>query len=456
MPKLTPLRYDGNKAGQVKRLRLALPEQFDYLIEPFCGSAAFSLSMIDDGIIDAENVWLNDKNPSLMAFNRVLRDNRYELMSGLRHIQNERGIGDKNLFLEALGNLENPTGDLIDLAMARFIENMLGIKGKVSKKGNFCEPILSGYGLRKKHIDNLEHFGRLLQGTKQSCLDFRDIVPPSKDTLIYLDGPYGDIRKDADSYGADYTLERAEFAEACNEHRDNGHLLISYGDNQESIELFSGWNIYRVPVVRPSCTTKTKTELIITNYEIPNADLLPDEWEKIGTLTPPLSKQKYQVIYSDPPWKFENDKGKRSCAANHYDTCAIDELKRIPVADIVADEAVMYMWATEYTQWHVEELMNAWGFTLNKKNRFVWVKTNKNGEPIGARGVRCQIAKPVIEYLMVGTTRNDGKMPWADADGQRDKRRQLVYASVERIHSKKPVDFRRLIESINGDNKSWG
>ena len=352
-------------------------------------------------------------------------------------------------------SIENPNGDLLDLAVARFIENMLGVKGKVSKKGNFSDQIPPGYGLREQHIHNLERFSWLLQGTKQSCLDFRDIPVPTEDTLIYLDGPYGDMKKDADSYGADYTLERDEFVKGCNELRDEGRLLISYGDNQESIELFSGWNIYRVPVIRPSCKSKTKTELIITNYEISCADQLPDDWEKIGTLTPPLPGKKYQVIYSDPPWKFENDKGKRSCAANHYDTCAMEELKRIPVVDIVADEAVMYMWATEYSQWHVEELMNAWGFTLNKKNRFVWVKTNKDGESMGARGVRCQIAKPVVEYLMVGTTRNDAKMPWADSDGQRDKRRQLVNAPVERIHSRKPIDFRRLIETINGDDKSY-
>ena len=285
MPKQSPLRYDGCKAGQVKRLRLALPEHFDYLIEPFCGSAAFSLSLIDDGIIEADKVWLNDKNPSLMAFYRMLRDHPYEFLPGLRQVRNENGIGDKALFLEALAKIEKPTGDLMDLAKARFVENMLGIKGKVSKKGNYCDPIASGYGLREKHIDNLERFSWVLQGTKLSCLDFRNIEPPTTNTLVYLDSPYGDLVRDADSYGADYTLERTAFAEACHSLRDHAHILISYGDNPQSIELFSGWNTYRVPVVRPSCAKKTQTELIITNYEIPNADWLADDWVKISELT---------------------------------------------------------------------------------------------------------------------------------------------------------------------------
>ncbi len=283
MPKLTPLRYHGSKAGQVKRLRLALPEYFDYLIEPFCGSAAFSLSMIQEGFIEADKVWLNDKNPSLMAFWKTLQDNRYGLQAELRRTVEIHGLGNRVLFIEAYNELANPSGNIMDLAKARFIENYLGRAGKASNRSNYNCPIKSIYGLREKYIRPLNKFGALLEGSKLTCMDFREIVPHSKNSLSYLDGPYGN-KMDWDSYGKEYTLERQSFAEICNKNQHKGLLLISYGDNQESIDLFSGWNIYRVPIVRPSSNTKRQTELIITNYEIPNAESLDDEWEQVSQL----------------------------------------------------------------------------------------------------------------------------------------------------------------------------
>ncbi len=286
MPRLTPLRYHGSKAGQVKRLRLALPEHFDYLIEPFCGSAAFSLSMIQEGFIDADKVWLNDKNPSLMAFWNTLRENRYGLQDELRQTMEVHGLGNRDLFNEVYSELANPSGNIMGLAKARFIENYLGRAGKTSNRNNYNCPIKSKYGLREKYIRPLNKFGAMLEGSKLTCMDFKEIVPLSKNTLSYLDGPYGN-KMDWDSYGKEYTLERQVFAEFCNKNLHKGLQLISYGDNQESIDLFSDWNIFRVPVARRSSCEVMETELIITNYEIPNADLLPDEWEQVSQLVNP-------------------------------------------------------------------------------------------------------------------------------------------------------------------------
>ena len=77
----------------MKRLRMALPESFDYLVEPFCGSASFSLDMIEGQFIAGSKVWLNDKNPSLMAFWKVLRDERHGLIAELRRRRVFRAAG---------------------------------------------------------------------------------------------------------------------------------------------------------------------------------------------------------------------------------------------------------------------------------------------------------------------------------------------------------------------------
>ena len=55
---------------------------------------------------------------------------------------------------------------------------------------------------------------------------------------------------------------------------------------------------------------------------------------------------------------------------------------------------------------------------------------------------------------MIGTTLPNGKMPWADADGQRQKREQVIQAQRGQ-HSEKPAVVRKLIEDINGKEKSY-
>ena len=88
---------------------------------------------------------------------------------------------------------------------------------------------------------------------------------------------------DFDSYGKEYILSRVDLAKRCEELRNQCSLLISFGDNSESLKLFESWNIHRVPIVRPSSNTKRQTELIITNYEIPFSEMLDDEeWELVA------------------------------------------------------------------------------------------------------------------------------------------------------------------------------
>ena len=279
MPKFTPLFWHGNKAAQVKRLRLALPESFDYLIEPFAGSAAFSLAMIRERFIGGDCVWINDKNCASIAFYETVRDDCHKLVEQLSKEFDEYSVGDRKLFLYALGKVNNPTGDVVELAKSFYIVSRLSIAGKAAKAQNFCDPFKSTHGLRPSEYKLLPDFGALLQGTKITNLDFRDIEPLSSEPLIYLDAPYGDLKKDENSYGKGLVLERGGFSAYCESLKTKCHLLLSYGDNPESLELFSGWNICRIPVVRKSAKKKTQTELVITNYEIPYSAMLDYEWE---------------------------------------------------------------------------------------------------------------------------------------------------------------------------------
>jgi N6-adenosine-specific RNA methylase IME4 len=95
------------------------------------------------------------------------------------------------------------------------------------------------------------------------------------------------------------------------------------------------------------------------------------------------SGQRFSVIYADPPWIYENwspSGGVRAAAANHYEVSAIDEILRLPVAQIAADDCALLMWCT----WphiligsHIK-VIEAWGFKPSTC-AFNWTKTNADG-----------------------------------------------------------------------------
>ena len=63
---------------------------------------------------------------------------------------------------------------------------------------------------------------------------------------------------------------------------------------------------------------------------------------------PPLPKGKYGHIVEDPGWDFDNNIGGNggSGASIQYRTMPTPEIARMPVKDIAADNAVLYLWTT--------------------------------------------------------------------------------------------------------------
>ena len=56
-------------------------------------------------------------------------------------------------------------------------------------------------------------------------------------------------------------------------------------------------------------------------------------------------KKKYNIIYADPPWKYERSKV-QGAAENHYPTMSIEELCTLPVSEIAEKDCVLFLWAT--------------------------------------------------------------------------------------------------------------
>ena len=148
--------------------------------------------------------------------------------------------------------------------------------------------------------------------------------------------------------------------------------------------------------------------------------------------------QKYQVIYADPPWDYQQCRLSGS-AKKHYPTMRIEELCALPVAEIADRDCALFLWATFPQLPEALRLIQAWGF-MYKTVAFVWLKQNR---------------KALTWFYGLGFwTRSNAEICLLATKGHPKRKsagiHQLVICPVER-HSKKPDEVREKIVALMGD-----
>ena len=88
--------------------------------------------------------------------------------------------------------------------------------------------------------------------------------------------------------------------------------------------------------------------------------------------------KKYQIIYADPPWRYDRS-GVQGSAEKIYPTMTQEDICNLPVADITDKDAVLFLWATFPKLREALQTIKSWGFQY-KSVAFVWLKRNKNGQ----------------------------------------------------------------------------
>lgn len=159
----------------------------------------------------------------------------------------------------------------------------------------------------------------------------------------------------------------------------------------------------------------------------------------IGVNPPPGG---YSVIYADPPWQFNNKKtggGAVSGAEQHYPTMSIDDLKKLPVESIAADNCVLIMWWVGSMNQEALDLVESWGFKVVTSTGFVWVKMTKQWKLFFGMG---SWTRAGAECAIIATR---GK-PKPFLKSVRSVR--TAYAGK---HSRKPEEFRQDIVDLCGD-----
>jgi|ERR1700678_90921 N6-adenosine-specific RNA methylase IME4 len=155
-----------------------------------------------------------------------------------------------------------------------------------------------------------------------------------------------------------------------------------------------------------------------------------------------VGKRRFGTVLADPPWRFKNNTGK--IAPEHrrlarYGTLSLDEIKALPIGDVAADTAHLYLWVPNALLAEGLAVMSAWGFEY--KSNIVWHKIRKDGGPDG-RGVGFYF-RNVTEIVLFGVR---GKNARTLAPG----RRQVNFiASQKREHSRKPDELYPIIEACS-------
>jgi N6-adenosine-specific RNA methylase IME4 len=161
--------------------------------------------------------------------------------------------------------------------------------------------------------------------------------------------------------------------------------------------------------------------------------------------------KKYNIIYADPAWRYDNKSMNRGGAERHYSTMDVKDIMDLPINDISEENSILFMWATFPKLQDGLDVIKAWGFEY-KTIGFVWVKTNKRtkAEQLSFLPIESfdsfwgmgSWTRSNAEICLIGTK---GKPKRENADVH-----SIIYEPIDK-HSKKPKIVKDKIIRLCGD-----
>lgn len=159
---------------------------------------------------------------------------------------------------------------------------------------------------------------------------------------------------------------------------------------------------------------------------------------------------RYRTIVADPPWRYgqrmnvqtpwladKADRSQGASARDIYPLMTLDEIAVLPVRDLAADDAHLYLWVTNTKLfdaedgWTIPKIVEAWGFTY--KTLLTWNKTGPLGMGYYFRGR--------TEHVLFGV-RGNASIP-------AKRREQNIIHAPNGAHSAKPDAFYDVVERVS-------
>jgi N6-adenosine-specific RNA methylase IME4 len=161
--------------------------------------------------------------------------------------------------------------------------------------------------------------------------------------------------------------------------------------------------------------------------------IVKDPFDHAPVETPPLPDGKYNVIYADPPWQYDNT-GLGGAAEKHYPTMSIGEICRLPISELTGDKAVLFLWVTSPFLKEGFQVCEAWEFDY--KTSFVWIKDRATYGKLGF------YTYSQHEFLLVATKGSclpkEGSLQPSLIIAKKDKhskKPEVVYGMIEQMYN---------------------
>jgi len=152
--------------------------------------------------------------------------------------------------------------------------------------------------------------------------------------------------------------------------------------------------------------------------------------------------RRFATVLADPPWQFVNRTGKM--APEHrrlrrYATMTLDDIRALPVAEVAATPAHLYLWVPNALLPEGLSVLAAWGFAY--KSNLVWYKVRRDGGP-DRRGVGFYF-RNVTELLLFGV-RGAGARTLPPG-----RTMPNLFYTRKREHSRKPDEAYGIVEACS-------
>jgi site-specific DNA-methyltransferase (adenine-specific) len=167
-----------------------------------------------------------------------------------------------------------------------------------------------------------------------------------------------------------------------------------------------------------------------------------EELKKIEEEKQEPEEKYFEIIYADPPWKYNRNVGE-GIASEEYPTMDMVDIRNYLKQNkiIPKENSILFLWVTFPMLEEGLELIRNWGFEY-KTCGFNWIKLEKNGKPFFGIG---HYTKSNSELCLIGV-RGKGLRILDNTISQ-------VIMTPKDKHSKKPDIIPKLITRLVGDRK---
>lgn len=262
---VSPLRYPGGKGSLYSRLRKVIRENglagCTY-VEPFAGGAGAGLGLLVSGQVS--NVVINDLDPSIYAFWRLLVDDPDDLISRIRSVPLtvKEWRKQKEVY-------STSSSDLADRGFATFYLNRTnrsgvlngGPIGGLDQSGKY---LIDARFNREGLVERVRTIGLFRNRISVSCDDGKDVsmvYADRSDAFIYADPPY--FEKAGSLYmNAFNEKDHADLANVLNS-RAGSRWLLTYDAVPQVEDLYSRRRIRRFGLNYSAHRVTKATEVVV-------------------------------------------------------------------------------------------------------------------------------------------------------------------------------------------------